>query len=41
MGSPTSPTSSPDAVANLEAQGLDVTGEGWQRVEVGLNEGGR
>lgn len=29
-----------EAIANLEAQGLDVKGESWQRVEVELVEGG-
>jgi NitT/TauT family transport system substrate-binding protein len=31
---------SAEAIANLEAQGLDVKGESWQRVEVELLEGG-
>jgi hypothetical protein len=29
-----------EAIANLEAQGLEVKGESWQRVEVELVEGG-
>lgn len=29
-----------EAVANLEAEGLDVVGDSWQRVEVELQEGG-
>ena len=28
------------AVADLEAEGLDVTGESWEKTEVTLNEGG-
>ncbi len=29
-----------EALANLEAAGLDVTGEGWTRIEVEITEGG-